>query len=240
VTAPRRVVLDVGDGASVVGDEVPATAPVRGPGYLYLHGLGSVRAGDKSASMFARAAAQGRAAVRYDQRGHGESAGVLGRVTVGELVADAVRMLTVHGPAVVVGSSLGGLIGAFAAAARPDLVRALVLLSPAVGFLARLEQRLDAAGRMWTQQGIGFVVEPRVLADARTLDEGALPARLSMPTLVVHGTADDVVPWQLGERLFQALAAPAKQLWLVPGGDHRLNTVIEQVWPRLDALLGDA
>jgi abhydrolase domain-containing protein 10 len=225
--------LDLGSGEFVAGDELRGEAPT----YVFLHGLGSVRSGEKSTSLFAHAQRLGRGCVRFDQRGHGESSGRLGVTLVSELITDAIRVLERTGPAVVVGSSLGGFVGAFAAAARPDLVRALALLAPALGLMTNLEALLDPAGRLWTSDGRGFVVEPRVLADAKTLDEKRLPARLRTPTLVVHGTADAVIPCQVSERFFAAIAAPHKELWLVPDGDHRLNTVAEAIWARLDRLV---
>lgn len=228
--------LDLGDGEHVVGDELPG----RGPTYLFLHGLGSVRTGEKSNSLLAHAETRGRAFLRIDLRGHGASSGRLGKVAISELIADVVRVLESRGPAVVVGSSLGGLVGAHAAAARPELVTGLALLAPALGLMANLADRLDGQGRMWTREGQGFTVEPRVLADAKALDEKGLPGRLRVPTLVVHGTADDVIPHRASERFFAAIAAPRKDLWIVPEGDHRLNTVAAAIWPRLDALVDPA
>ena len=225
--------LDLGGGEHVAGDELPGIRP----GYVFLHGLGSVRCGEKSTSLLAHAAARGRHFLRIDQRGHGESSGRLGSITVSELIADAVRVLEHTGPAIVVGSSLGGLVGAHAAAARPDLVRALALLAPALGLMGNLADRLDPQGRLWTREGRGFVVEARVLADARSLDEKGLPGRLCIPTLVVHGTDDDVIPHRASERFFAAMPQPAKAIWIVPDGDHRLNTVADEMWRRLDALV---
>jgi hypothetical protein len=43
--------------------------------------------------------------------------------------------------------------------------------------------------------------------------------RLGMPKLFVHGRADTVVPYVLGERLYAAAAAP-KSRFAVPGADH--------------------
>lgn len=228
----RAFRLELGDGEFVCGDELPGSAPH----YVFLHGLGSVRVGEKSSLLLAHARASGRACLRFDLRGHGESSGRLGRVAVSELIDDTARVLAAIGGGDVVGSSLGGLVAAHVAARRPELVRRLALLAPAFGLLPRLAERLDPHGRMWTNQGQGFFVEPRVLADARELDEQGLPARLSVPTLVVHGTGDDVIPHRMSERFFAALASPQKQLWLVPGGDHRLNTVAAEIWRRLDAL----
>lgn len=226
--------LDLGGGEFVVGDALPGAQP----GYLFLHGLGSVRCGEKSTSLLAHATARGRACLRVDLRGHGESSGRIGKVAVSEIIDDVVRVLQRTGPAIVVGSSLGGLVGAYAAASHPQLVRTLALLAPALGLMGNLADRLDPQGRLWTRDGQGFRVEERVLADARALDEKALPGRLCVPTLVVHGTADDVIPHRASERFFAAIPDPRKRLWVVPGGDHRLNTVASEIWNRLDDLVG--
>lgn len=162
---------------------------------------------------------------------------MIGQVTVRELIDDAVAMLEHLGPSLVVGSSLGGMVGAFAAARRPDLVTGLCLLAPAFGFLRALERTLDPQGRLWTTDGRSFPLLPGVLADARTHDEDNLPARLSMPLFVVHGDQDAVVPPARSERFCAAVPHARRELWIVPGGDHRLDLVTEQIWPRLDRAL---
>lgn len=231
----REFRLELGGGEFLAGDELPGQPPP----YVYLHGLGSVRQGQKSDSLFGHAATRGRRALRVDQRGHGASSGRLGELPVSTLIADAIRVLERTGPAVAIGSSLGGMVASHVAVQRPDLVLGLCLLAPAFGLMANLERRLDAEGRLWTNSGIGFVVAPHVLADARALAavEGDLPARLRVPTLLVHGTADDVVPAASSERFASALRGVRHTLWLVPGGDHRLSDQADAIWPRLDDLL---
>lgn len=216
----------------VAGDERAGD----GPSYVFLHGLGSTRAGEKSQSLLDHARARGRGYLRFDMRGHGDSSGALGRVTVSELVEDALRVLERAGPAVVVGSSLGGLVAAHAAAARPDLVERLALLAPAFGLMPRIREQLDDDGVLRTNEGHSFYVEPRVCDDAESLDERGLPAKIQAPTLLVHGTADDVIPQQVSEWLFDALPHDQKQLWLVDGGDHRLSSVADDIWRRVDQL----
>ncbi|MEZ6036151.1 MAG: alpha/beta fold hydrolase [Planctomycetota bacterium] len=228
--------IELGDGHHLVGDERRGA----GPRYVFLHGLASMRAGEKSSSLLAHAAANGRGFVRFDLRGHGESSGRIGRVAVSELIADTILVLERFGPAWLIGSSLGGLVGAYAAAARPDLVQRLALLAPAFGLMPRLRERLDPQGRLWTSQGDGYHVEERVIADAQGLDERGLPARITVPTLVVHGTADETIPPIVSQHFFAGMPTPHKQLWLVPDGDHRLNTVATEIWQRLDRLPVDA
>ncbi len=219
----------------VVGDHRPGSSP----GYLFLHGLASMRSGEKSDSLMAHATSRGVAFTRCDFRGHGDSTGTVGHVTIGELIEDTIRVLELFGPKIVVGSSLGGLVGAFAAARRPELVTGLALIAPALGFLHRLERTLDDEGRMWTTDGRSFPLDQRVLEDARRLDERQVARDLNVPTLIVHGDADEVVPHRRSRRFFDSISHDNKALWLVPGGDHRLNEVTHEIWARLDALLGN-
>lgn len=232
----QRLQLEPAAGQQVVADHLPG----RSPGYLYLHGMGSVRAGEKSNSLFAHAAAQGRSATRFDFRGHGESSGSLGQVPIRDLVVDTLALLDRIGPSILVGSSLGGLVAALVAATAAERVHGLALIAPALGFMNRLEQRLAPDGSMQTSDGRRFLVSPEVIADARTIAEDQLPKAIQAPTLVVHGTADAVVPVDHSIRFHATLEARHKQLWLVPEGDHRLNTIADGIWPRLDALLAEA
>lgn len=109
-----------------------------GPLLLLWHGVG--RRWQDFAPLLPALA--GRWAVRaVDHRGHGGSDRSPGRYFVPDYVADAVEVLreTVDEPAVLVGHSLGALVALGAAAAVPELVRAVVLEDPpAASFLARV------------------------------------------------------------------------------------------------------
>ena len=74
-----------------------------------------------------------------DHRGHGGSGRAPGQYRVVDHVEDALTVLNWLGrPAVLFGHSLGALVAAAAAAARPELVRAVVLEDPpSDGFLSR-------------------------------------------------------------------------------------------------------
>src|SRR5690606_7892817 len=146
-----RVVLEPAPGARIVADHLPGDAPA----LVFLHGLVSVRRGEKSTALFDLAARTGRAAWRFDFRGHGESSGVLHDTTLTELIADARSVLEASGPAFLVGSSLGGLVAAWTAARHPEFVRGLVLLAPALRFLPRLIARSRADGTIVLDHGVG-------------------------------------------------------------------------------------
>lgn len=97
-----------------------------GPGVLLLHGLmGRANNWWSVAQWLTR---YGRV-VGMDARGHGRNRRAGRAITTEDFVADADTVLTELGlgPAVVVGHSMGGLHAWMLAAARPDLVRAVVV-----------------------------------------------------------------------------------------------------------------
>ncbi len=86
--------------------------------------------------------------LRYDTRGHGLTGAPEGRYFMGDLVADAARLMDHTGfrGALFVGVSMGGQIAQGLAAERPDLVRGLVLMDTAarIGNEAMWSDRIAA------------------------------------------------------------------------------------------------
>jgi len=185
-------------------------------GVVVLHGADSVK---ESHYGFARACrAGGMNAVCFDARGHGESAGALGRGALADV--RTIAALLPDGPVALRGSSMGGF---FALAAAP-VVRpaAVVAICPASadGLLrgvraGRFAFRRDAPGLEALLAG----------ADA----EGAA-ARLGEGLLLLHAEGDDVVPVERSRALHRL--APGSRLVTVPGGHHRTA----QHDPELEAL----
>lgn len=99
-----------------------------------------------------------------DQRGHGSSGG---RSSVGraDLVGDAVAVIEGiggGGPVVVVGQSMGGIVGTYLASERPDMVAALVLIE--TGMEALTEIQLDALVVWFESWSSGFDSEAEAVA----------------------------------------------------------------------------
>lgn len=101
-----------------------------GPPVLLLHGLMGRASTWRPVARWLTAHGH---VLGLDARGHGRSA-ARGPWTVRRMAADAAEVLAGHGPGVVVGHSMGGLHGIVLAAARPDLVRALVVEDMGVDF----------------------------------------------------------------------------------------------------------
>jgi len=112
-----------------------------------------------------------------------------------------------QGPAVLVGSSLGGLSALGLAASRSELIAHLVLLAPAVGMARRAELRPEVEQR-----------RPGLFDESREFSELAVPA--SLPATIVHGLEDDVI--RLEDVLDLAARSPSAGLILVHD-DHPLH-----------------
>ena len=84
--------------------------------------------GTKAQALDAWAAEQGRACVRFDYSGHGESGGDFTDGTIGRWLEESVAVYTrfAQGPQVVVGSSMGGWLALLLGArvARVERTRA--------------------------------------------------------------------------------------------------------------------
>src|SRR3954471_413632 len=145
--APDPTFIAVGDGSDLRRIAVRARAGTQ-PGLVWLGGFKSDMQGTKALALDGWAAAQGRACLRFDYSGHGESGGTFADGTIGRWLEESVAVFDRYcaGPQVVIGSSMGGwmaLLLAKALARRkapaPQATMAgLVLIAPAPDFTEEL------------------------------------------------------------------------------------------------------
>jgi pimeloyl-ACP methyl ester carboxylesterase len=121
-----------GSNLSLVAD---ATGPATGPTLLFLHGSGQTR--QSWGSALAEANKRGYRAISLDLRGHGDSDwSPDGEYTLDRFAGDIRQVIATLGcEPMLIGASLGGIIGMMIAAAPPPRLRALVL----VDITARVE-----------------------------------------------------------------------------------------------------
>lgn len=111
------------------------TGPVAGPTILFLHGSGQTR--QSWGSALAQASERGYRAISLDLRGHGDSDwSADGEYSLDRFAADLRQVIVqLEREPILVGASLGGIIGMMIAAAPPPRLRGLVL----VDITARVE-----------------------------------------------------------------------------------------------------
>ncbi len=213
-----------------------ARLPGAQPGVVFLPGFRSDMAGTKAMFLRAHCAARGRAFLRFDYGGHGESAGRFEDGTIGQWAADALAVFDAltEGPQVLVGSSMGGWIALLLARARPQRIAALIGLAPAPDFTEKLMwPAFDAAERATVmEQGVLHLPsqygEPTPITRA-LIEDGArqnvldAPIPLGCPVRILQGMEDPDVPWRHALRLVEALESRDVRLHLIKDGDHRLS-----------------
>ena len=108
---PEPSFIEVGNGEAARRIAVRARAGAA-PGLLWLGGFNSDMKGTKAHALDEWAAERGRACVRFDYSGHGESGGKFVDGTIGRWLEDSLAVFEQFcaGPQVVIGSSMGGWI----------------------------------------------------------------------------------------------------------------------------------
>jgi len=231
--APAPPRLTRPDGATIAYHKTAG----KSPGVVFCGGFKSDMTGTKATALEAACQAAGRAYLRFDYFGHGQSSGTFADGTVGRWAADAVAVLDelTRGPQVIVGSSMGGWIMLLAALARPERVAGLVGVAPAADFTERLMwQNLSPAVKETLQRdGVWhrpsqYSTDPYPIT-LRLIEEGRQhllldrPIAIDCPVRLLHGMADPDVPWQHSLSLIAALQSSDVTLTLVKAGDHRLS-----------------
>jgi pimeloyl-ACP methyl ester carboxylesterase len=235
--------LHIGDGAARRGIAVRAQAGAA-PGLFWLGGYKSDMKGTKAEALAGWAAQAGRACVRFDYSGHGESEGAFTDGTIGRWLADSLAVFDAccEGPQILIGSSMGGWL---ALLLTRELKRrghdgaasiaGMVLIAPAVDFTEELmwkrftpeiKRELEETGR-WARPS-QYAAEP-YLVTRQLIEEGRKHLLLGglietgCPVRILQGVEDPDVPWQHAVELTSRLASDDVVLTLVKDGDHRLS-----------------
>ena len=225
-------VLDRDDGERIAWRRVEGA----GPTLVWLGGFRSDMTGTKAQALADWAEAAGAAYLRFDYFGHGASSGDFADGTIGRWRADALAAIDslTEGPLVLVGSSMGGWIACLVALARPERVKAMVLIAPAPDFTEKLmEPALSAAARddlarngVWmapSDYGEPYPITARLLEEGRDWSILPGPVVIAAPVRILQGGADPDVPWRHALALAEALKGEDVIFTLVRDGDHRLS-----------------
>jgi pimeloyl-ACP methyl ester carboxylesterase len=230
-SALRRVAIRQRDGNS--------------PGLLWLGGFKSDMKGTKAEALDAWARDHGRAMVRFDYSGHGESGGDFADGTIGRWLEECVAVFDAccRGPQVVIGSSMGGwlalllsqTIGGRAEPSPLARIAGMVLIAPAVDFTEELmwkrfspdiRREIETQGT-WTRPS-QYSDEPYVITRG-LIEDGRRHLLLGgmietgCPVRILQGVQDPDVPWQHAVELVARFARDDVVLTMIKDGDHRLS-----------------
>jgi len=212
------------------------------PGLFWLGGFKSDMGGTKAVALDAWAAEQGRACVRFDYSGHGESGGDFKDGTIGQWLEESLHVFDAfcEGPQIVIGSSMGGwmaLLLAGALAKRKSgkaTLAGLVLIAPAPDFTEELmwknfspeiKKQIETTG-VWhrpSDYGDPYPITRNLIEEGRNhlVLGGAIET--GCPVRILQGAQDPDVPWQHAFALTHCLPSDDVVLTLIQDGDHRLS-----------------
>lgn len=225
----------------------------KGPGIVFLGGFRSDMQGTKAIWLEEWARARGRAFLRFDYSGHGQSGGAFEQGCIGDWFEDARAVIEARGegPQVLVGSSMGGWISLLLARAMPGRIAGLVTIAAAPDFTERgywagfsEEQRalLLREGRIAlpSEYGEPYVITRRLIEEGRDRQVLRDPLDLPFPTRFLQGTGDLDVPVGWALDLLDHARGPDMRLVLVKGADHRFSTpeCLDLIGASVDQVLG--
>jgi len=206
--------------------------PGHGLTVVFLCGYGSDMEGTKALYLEAWAKAQGRAFLRFDYAGCGQSEGSFEDETLATWRDDAVRMIDMlEGPVVLVGSSMGGWVMLLAAKERPERVVGMVGIAAAPDFTDwgfTMDQKMTLLQHGRLEKASDYSDQPTVTTRAFWASGEAnrmmvRPIEYDGPVRLLQGQKDREVPWQRAGVLAELFRSDAVQTVLVKDGDHRLS-----------------
>ncbi|KAJ54152.1 alpha/beta hydrolase [Actibacterium mucosum KCTC 23349] len=209
-----------------------------GPGIVFLGGFKSDMAGTKAVYLEEWARAQGRAFLRFDYSGHGESSEAFEDGCIGDWAQDAMDAIgaLTEGPQLLIGSSMGGWISLLVARAMPERVAGLIGIAAAPDFTEdgywsefTEDQRatLLRDGRIELPSEYSdepYVITKRLIEDGRNQLVLRSPLSVPGPVRLLQGTEDEAVSRDTALRLLDHLGGGDVRLTLVKGEDHRFSS----------------
>ena len=207
-----------------------------GPCVVFLGGLKSDMQGTKAVFLEDWAKRTGRAFLRFDYSGHGESSGSFTEGCIGDWHEDTMAAVTAltDGPLVVVGSSMGGWQALLLARACPERIAGMVGIAAApdftedgywANFTDSQKRQLGEAGQVELPSDYmePYVITKRMIEDGRQRLVLRDPLDLPFPVRLLQGTADTAVTTATAVRLLEHATSPDMQLTLVKDADHRFS-----------------
>lgn len=199
---------------------------------IICHGFGSNKERPLLKAIADSLQAKGIASIRFDFNGCGKSEGRYEDMTVPNEIVDAEKVVgyVMQQPWVsdisLVGHSQGGVVASMVAGNLKGSIRSVALCAPAAvlrddAIRGQVQGATYDAGNIpetVTVPGRNLHVGRNYFVTAQTLPIYETALQYEGPVILVHGTADRIVPYTYSER-YKAGYKNA-QLYLLPGVDH--------------------
>ena len=204
-----------------------------GPTLLFLPGYMSDMDGGKATALFDWAREQGRACLLLDYSGCGKSEGEFADGTLSKWREEVLALVDarIEGEVLVIGSSMGGWLMLLVGAALGERLAGMVGIAAAPDFTDwgySEAQKAQLAGGETVFEDNPYGPEPTpthagFFADGQAQRLLCTTIPIDAPVRLLHGQRDADVPWNVSQRLADALRSDAVQVTFVKDGDHRLS-----------------
>ena len=208
------------------------------PGVVFLGGFKSDMEGTKAVHLQEWAKSNGRAFLRFDYSGHGQSSADFVDGCIGDWARDAMDAIgtLTEGPQVLVGSSMGGWISLLVCRTMSSKVHGLVGIAAAPDFTedsmwanfdegqrkAILEDgQLDLPSEYSDEP---YIITKKLIEDGRNQLVLRSPLPLPFPVRFLQGTEDADVDQSVALRLLDHVSGEDVRLTLVKGANHSFST----------------
>ena len=211
-------------------------------GLVWLPGFKSDMVSTKASALDQYCGEHGRALLRFDYSGHGQSEGRFEDGTLSLWLEESLEMIRsgTQGPQILVGSSMGGYLALLAArdlaqSGESQRLAGLVLIAPAVDFTEALiwGAAPPAARRAIMEKGAWqrpslysadpYTITRALIEDGRRhlLLGGTIRAHCRVA--ILQGMQDSEVPFAHALTVVEHMAGDSVTLTLIKDGDHRLS-----------------
>ena len=209
-----------------------------GPGVVFLGGFKSDMEGTKAVYLQQWAKTNGRAFLRLDYTGHGQSSGEFVNGCIGDWARDAravIETLT-KGPQILVGSSMGGWISLLLCRDIPAKVHGLVGIAAAPdftedsmwrGFNDEQRETILKDGQIDLPSEYSdepYIITKKLIEDGRKQLVLRSPLALPFAVRFLQGTEDADVDQSVALRLLKHASGEDIRLTLLKGANHSFST----------------
>jgi len=198
---------------------------------IFCHGYRSDKSSSKVKPLAEKLNKGGIALFAFDFSGSGESDGKFEDTTITQYIFDLKCVIDyfskITDKIALIGSSLGGLV-VLNEVLKDKRAKAVVLLSPLSLFPSKNQEYNESRVKEWKQKGYSYTHSSRkgnmkinysYYEDGLKYSQNSFYKQIKIPLLIIHGTADESVPFENSKRLNQII----KNSTLLPlkGADHR-------------------